>query len=182
MPTLGIISDTHIPDRARSLDRLALDIFDQARVAEILHAGDVSAPRVLSQLGEIAPVYAVRGNRDWVSLANLPYHQVRSYEGVQVGMTHGHGRWWEYMIDRVDYIVRGYRLELFQPRLMEAFQGARVVVFGHTHRPLLHQAGNVLLFNPGSPHFPDLKTSPPSVGLLHINAGGEVTGEIIYLE
>jgi putative phosphoesterase len=182
MPTLGIISDTHIPDRARSLDRLALDIFDQAGVAEILHAGDVSAPRVLSQLGEIAPVCAVRGNRDWVSLANLPYHQVRSYEGVQVGLTHGHGRWWEYMVDRVDYIVRGYRLEMFEPRLLEAFQQANVIVFGHTHRPLLHWADSVLLINPGSPHFPDLKTSPPSVGLLNIGAGGEVNGEIVYLE
>ncbi len=182
MFTIGVISDTHIPDRRRSLDSLALEIFQQAGVVEILHAGDVSTPRVLEQLAEIAPVYAVRGNRDWFSLSHLPYHQVRSYNGIQVGLTHGHGRWWNYMIDRVDYIVRGYRLEMFQPRLLEAFSQAQVIVFGHTHRPLIHWSGETLLFNPGSPHFPDIKTSPPSVGLLKISAGGEVSGEIIYLE
>lgn len=182
MITVGVISDTHIPDRRRSLDSLALEIFQQAGVVEILHAGDVSAPRVLDQLAEIAPVYAVRGNRDWVSLSRLPYHQIRSYDGVQVGLTHGHGRWWNYMIDRVDYIVRGYRLEMFQPRLLETFSQVRVIVFGHTHRPLVHWSGETLLFNPGSPHFPDIKTSPPSVGLLKIAAGGVVSAEIIYLE
>lgn len=182
MITVGVISDTHIPDRARSLDALALEVFQQAGVVEILHAGDVSTPRVLDQLAEIAPVYAVRGNRDWVSLSRLPYHRIRSYDGVQVGLTHGHGRWWNYMIDRVDYMLRGYRLEIFQPRLLETFSQARVIVFGHTHRPLVHWSGEILLFNPGSPHFPDIKTSPPSVGLLRIDAGGGVSGEIVYLE
>ena len=34
-------------------------------VDAILHAGDISRPRVLAQLAEIAPVHAVAGNRDW---------------------------------------------------------------------------------------------------------------------
>lgn len=182
MLTLGVISDTHIPDRARSLERLALDVFQSARVEAILHAGDVSVPRVIAQLEEIAPVYAVRGNRDWVALAHLPYHSLLTFDGVKVGLTHGHGRWWNYMVDRVDYIVKGYRLEMFQPRLMDTFPDAQVIVFGHTHRPLVYWADSILLLNPGSPHFPDIKTIAPSVGLLHLGAGGEVSADIVFLD
>lgn len=180
--TLGVISDTHIPDRARKLDRRILDIFQAASVSAILHAGDVSTPRVLVELGELAPVHAVRGNRDWLALPHLPYHCRLEYGGAKIGLTHGHGRWWNYFFDRIEYITRGYRLEMFQPRLVETFPDARVIVFGHTHRPLVHRVGEVLLFNPGSPHFPDIKSITPSVGLLHIQAGGEVVGELILLD
>lgn len=182
MLTLGVISDTHIPDRARQLDRRALDVFRAAGVDEILHAGDVSTPRVLTELEGLAPVHAVRGNRDWLALPHLPYHRRLVYCGVKVGLTHGHGRWWNYFFDRVEYLTRGYRLEMFQPRLMQTFPEARVIVFGHTHRPLSLWNGEVLLFNPGSPHFPDIKSITPSVGLLHIHDGGEVVGEIIDLD
>jgi hypothetical protein len=182
MLTLGVIADTHIPDRARSLDPRVLPIFEAAGVAAILHAGDISTPRVLAQLGEVAPVHAVRGNRDWLALPGLPFHQELTVEGVRIGLTHGHGRFVNYIVDRVDYITRGYRLEMFRPRLVAAFPHAQAIVFGHTHRPLNHLSDGVLLFNPGSPHFPDLKSTAPSVGLLHIQAGGGVRGEIIELD
>jgi putative phosphoesterase len=181
MITLGVIADTHVPDRRRSLDRRALDIFQAAGVSEILHAGDVSTPRVLSELEQLAPVHAVRGNRDWLALSNLPFQRSLVYAGVKVGLTHGHGRWWDYLIDRVEYLTRGYRLEMFQPRLLETFPDARVIVFGHTHRPLNRWVQGVLLFNPGSPHNPDIKLITPSVGLLRIQDGGEIAGEIIDL-
>ena len=86
MVTLGVISDTHIPDRARSLERLVLDVFQSAGVKAILHAGDVSTPRVITQLEEIAPVHAVRGNRDWVALAHLPYQSLLTFDGIKVGV------------------------------------------------------------------------------------------------
>jgi hypothetical protein len=181
MQTLGVISDTHVPDRARSLGQRALDVFSDARVDAILHAGDISIQRVLDQLGELAPVHAVRGNRDWAALSKLPVKLELEYSGVNIGLVHGHGRWNEYLVDRVDYIVRGYRLEMFQPRLEAVFPKANVIVFGHTHRPLNLWVDGVLLFNPGSPHFPDVKSIAPSVGLLHLGAGGEVVGELIEL-
>jgi hypothetical protein len=99
-----------------------------------------------------------------------------------VGLTHGHGRVWNYLIDRVKYVLGGYRLEMFQPRLLAAFPQANVIVFGHTHRALNLQVNGILLFNPGSVHFPDEKAASPSVGLLHLHAGGCVEGEIIWLD
>jgi len=179
--TLGIVADTHIPDRRRSLDPCVLEVFERSGVTAILHAGDVSTTRVLEQLEEIAPVYAVQGNRDWLALRHLPFRQELTFEGVKIGLIHGHGRLVEYMVDRVEYMTRGYRLEMFRPRLMAAFPAADVIVFGHTHRALNTISDGILLFNPGSPHFPDLKESTPSVGLLRIHSGGEVQGEIVEL-
>lgn len=182
MLTLGVVADTHVPDRARRLDPRIGEIFRSAEVQAILHAGDISTPRVLDQLREIAPVRAVRGNRDLYALRELPYASQLSFGGVQCILTHGHGSWLRYLIDRVDYVFRGYRIELFQPRLLAEFPDAQVIVFGHTHRPYNHLVDKCLLFNPGSPHCPDGKGTAPSVGLLHIKAGGEVYGEILSLD
>lgn len=179
--TVGVVADTHIPDRRRVLDAHLLAALRDARVDAILHAGDVSVPSVLTQLGQVAPVYAVRGNRDWVALRHLPVLRQITFGPVLIGLVHGHGRPWRYIVDRIAYLMAGYRLEMFAPRLLSAFPEARVVVFGHTHRAVNAWVNGKLLFNPGSPHFPDEKDALPSYGLLHILPGGEVNGEILTL-
>jgi putative phosphoesterase len=179
--TVGVVSDTHIPDRVRLLNPQVVSIFQEAGVEAILHAGDVSAPKTLEQLNRIAPVHAVRGNRDWVALRHLPSTQQITLGGAKVGLTHGHGPLLDYIRDRLDYMLNGYRLEMFEPRLLAAFPDADVIVFGHTHRALNHIVDGKLIFNPGSPHFPDPNTGTPSVGLLHISAQGMVEGEIRML-
>jgi len=176
--TVGVVSDTHIPDRVRQLNPQVISIFREAGVQAILHAGDVSTSATLEQLKLIAPVHTVRGNRDWVAMRHLPSAMQISLGGVKVGIIHGHGPLFDYMRDRLDYILNGYRLEMFEPRLLAAFPDADVIVFGHTHRALNHKVGGKLIFNPGSPHFPDPRTATPSVGLLHISAQGMVEGEI----
>jgi len=180
--SLGVVSDTHIPDRVPGLNPRVTAIFRETGVSAILHAGDILTPAVLEELGEIAPVHAVRGNRDWVYLRHLPFSRTLDFGGVAVGLIHGHGRWWNYLADRTRYILEGYRLERFKPRLLAAFPHARVIVFGHTHRPLNCWLEDRLLFNPGSACCPDFNNHAPSVGLLHIRAGGEVEGEILSLE
>jgi uncharacterized protein len=176
--TIGVVSDTHIPDRAPRLHPHVAAVFREAGVQAILHAGDVSTPATLKLLAEIAPVYAVRGNRDWFALSQLPFVRQLEWGGVKVGLIHGHGPLFNYMKDRMDYILRGYRLEMFVPRLLATFPEADVIVFGHTHRSLNHRVDGKLVFNPGSPHFPDPKTAEPSLGLLHISDGGRVEAEI----
>ena len=179
--TLGVISDTHIPDRARCLNVCVIPIFQEAGVVAILHAGDVSTPSVLLQLEEIAPVYATRGNRDWLLLRHLPLTIQLSFNGVTIGIAHGHGKLREYLSDRIKYIISGYHLNMFTPRLLATFPDVRVIIFGHTHRTLNHWLNGQLLFNPGSSHIPEKNATYPSVGLLTIYSGGEVKGEIVRL-
>ncbi|MBE3577897.1 MAG: metallophosphoesterase family protein [Limnochordales bacterium] len=59
---IGVISDTHVPVRARALPGEVFRIF--AGVDLILHAGDLVALDVLEELQATAPVLAVRGNVD----------------------------------------------------------------------------------------------------------------------
>lgn len=180
MITLGVLADTHVPDRARSLAPEVCSRFEEAGVDAILHAGDVSTPVVLDQLERIAPVFAVRGNRDIFRLSYLPMERIESWDGVRVGLTHGHGRWFNYMLDRVHFELHGYYHERLIPRLLKSFPDIDVIVFGHGHLPLNERRDGCLLFNPGSPHFP-VKGSNPSIGLLKIRSGYQIWGEILYL-
>ena len=179
---LGVIADTHVPDKAKALHPQALLTFRQAGVSAILHAGDISSPGVLEALGEIAPVYAVRGNRDWMLLGHLPLHQTLTFDGVTLGLTPSHGGLRNYIIGKFHYIAEGYNLERFKPRLLETFPGAEVIVFGHTHRPVIRWLHGKLFFNPGSTCPSDKRDIPPSVGILHLHPGGRTTAEIILLE
>ncbi len=191
MLTLGVIADTHVPDRRSRLDPQALELFKARNVQAILHAGDVSAPGVLAQLEQIAPVYAVRGNRDWLWLRHLPAERALNFGGVNIGMTHGHFGWLRYLLDRPYYMLHGYRHERLTPRLLPRFPQAQVIVFGHGHLPLNEWRDGQLLFNPGSPHFPSETNLAPSLGFLHLREGNEgeaalwegkpVRGEIVKL-
>lgn len=182
MGVLGILSDTHVPDRAPRLDPQVVEVFRAAGVMAILHAGDISSPQVLEELRTIAPVYAVGGNRDWYLLRDLPSRLDLTFEGIRIGLTHGHGGLRKYILDRSAYYLEGYRAERYEPRILKEFPGARVIVFGHTHRALIRWVGDQLLFNPGSPHVADVRGQPRSLGLLHLLPGGEVRGELLALK
>ncbi len=180
--TLGLIADTHIPDRRSSLHPQILTAFKAAEVRAILHAGDICAPQVLEQLELVAPVYAVRGNRDWVLMRHLPATRLLEFGGVQVAMAHGHGRWRNYFLDRVNYIFNGFQLDRYTPRLLSAFEDAQVIVFGHTHRRLIQWSSGQLLINPGSPHVSEDPDQQGTIGLLHIEAGGKLSAEFVFLD
>jgi putative phosphoesterase len=178
---LGVIADTHVPDKAKALNPQALRILRQSGVSAILHAGDISSPGVLTALGEIAPVYAVLGNRDWVHLSHLPLHRTLSFNGVTLGLTHSHGGLRHYLVGKFHYMAEGYNLERFKPRLLETFPAANIIVFGHTHRPLIRWINGKLFFNPGPTCFTDKRDVPPSLGMLYIQPGGQIMAEIIPL-
>ena len=118
MTILGVLADTHIPDRVPDLDPKVLQTFREAGVAAILHAGDVSVPRVLEELEQVAPVYAVRGNRDIFYLRHLPMQVQLNIDGVSIGMAHGHGTFSRYMIDKMQRAVYGRYVEKYIQRML----------------------------------------------------------------
>jgi hypothetical protein len=179
--TLGIVSDTHIPDRARELHPHLLTTFREARVTAILHAGDICTNLVIKQLAEIAPVHAVRGNRDIYYLPHLPRSLTLTYEGVRIGLTHGHGRLWDYLLDKGHWLMKGMQVERYQQRALNACSDAQVIIFGHLHRRVTAWIAGKYVFNPGSACCPDDTCPSPSVGLLHLDNGQVIAGEIISL-
>jgi putative phosphoesterase len=180
--TFGVIADTHIPDRAKLIPRAALDLFSNRGVSAILHAGDLSTRQVLDILGEIAPVYAIRGNTDLMLVGQLPWVRRLEIESVTIGIAHGHGNWLRYVPDKVKFILHGPRKFTYYENLARSLvPDCKVVVCGHTHISANYWIDDQLIFNPGSPTEPSAYVPglPPSVGLLHLDEGN-VRGEIVF--
>lgn len=191
LKTVGIIADTHLPDRQRMLPDGLLPGLSAARVGLILHAGDIISPLVLDLCREIAPVTAVKGNRDWA--LKLPLLRTLDLYGVKVGLAHGHGGLGPYLRDKIMQIRYDYHFERYRNLLLAAFSAqanltshpdenttpVKVIIFGHTHVPELRWENGILFFNPGAA-IPCLQNDfKPSYGLLHIYEGGKVAGEIL---
>ena len=181
MTTLGVLGDTHVPDRVPRLEPRVLEIFQQAKVEAILHAGDVSVQRVLEDLEQVAPVYAVQGNRDIFYLRQLPLRLNLKFNGVTIGMAHGHGSFSRYMVDKLHRAIRGRLVEIYLKRMLKMFPDADVIVFGHLHVPCNFYLEGKLLFNPGSTSYPWPRGDPATIGLLHLGEGNGPHGEIIKL-
>jgi len=183
MYTLGVIADTHVPDRSRAVPPAVFQVFERAGVQAILHAGDFSSRTVFEQLHRIAPVYAVRGNRDIWMMRHLPQQRMLTFGKIAIGMVHGHGSLRDYLLDKWRYYTRGIGIPVFERRALETFarQAVQVVVFGHIHTPVNRRVAGRLLFNPGTTSTPLYARGPRTIGLLHIR-GETVRGEIVPLE
>lgn len=132
---VGVLSDTHIPSRAKKLPEKVLEAFEE--VDYIIHAGDITSLDVLDTLNTLAPVIAVSGNVDPDKLqAILSDKEIATLGGFRIGITHGHGS-------------TGKTLE----RVIKCFENDPVdcIIFGHSHIPYCERINRVLLFNPGSP-------------------------------
>src|SRR5690606_37901839 len=87
---LLLISDTHIPGRARVLPAAVLRAADDADL--IVHAGDWVTASVLDELAAHGDVLGVFGNNDGPDLrARLPEVARRQIEGVRFGVVHETG-------------------------------------------------------------------------------------------
>ncbi len=179
--TVGVVSDTHIPDRVDRIHPQIIPILRKAHVDQILHAGDISIPPVLDELEKIAPVTAVRGNRDLIFSRSLPKLRLIDLAGVKVALLHGHGSWANYIRDKLIYYRDGYQLERYIPNLFRTAPDARVFIFGHTHFPENFWREGRLIFNPGSASSSISRKLVPSIGILRFYAGGGVEGEIVQM-
>ncbi len=148
---VGVISDTHGLVRPEAVEALAGSEL-------IIHAGDVGGPEVLEELGRVAPVVAVRGNNDRGAWAEaLPL-----YEAVEVN-------------DAFVYVLH----DLKELDIAPAAAGFRVVVSGHSHKPLAEERRGVLYLNPGSAG-PRRFKLPVTVARLRLS-GDDASAEIINL-
>jgi putative phosphoesterase len=142
---IGLISDTH--GLVRGDVHAAL-----AGVEMILHAGDVGGDDVLDELTLIAPVRAVFGNTDPPDSPRLEDAIDLVIDGLAIHVSHGH--------------------EVGSPtpqKLLERY-AADVIVYGHTHRPIMARAGGRLVLNPGAAG-PRRFDIVPSVARLTVVAG-----------
>jgi len=119
---VGVISDTHGLLRPEAIDALkGCDL--------IVHAGDIGKPEVIEVLGALAPLQVVRGNND----LKLPWAaQITDLLRFEMGG-------WQFLLVHDIADVPGALDE-----------GVRVVITGHSHKPLIDWREGRLFLNPGS--------------------------------
>ena len=179
---IGVIADTHLPDRCSRLPENLLPALKALKPDLILHAGDVVTPVVIKLFEEVAPVVMAQGNRDIYFFPYVPRKKELYIHGVMITLLHGHARFFRYLANKVRYLLLDYQFEWFLPWLLREGDGADVIVYGHTHRAMNEMFGNQLLFNPGSVSIPPDKGGLLSFGVLKISTLGEVTSEIVNID
>ncbi|MEV6653434.1 metallophosphoesterase [Streptomyces sp. NPDC051219] len=154
---LLLLSDTHVPKRARHLPEEVLQRIQQVDV--VLHAGDWVDTDTLDLLHALAPrLIAVHGNNDGPDLqARLPEVARAQLGGLRFGVVHETGP-----------------AEGRERRCAARFPDLDVLVFGHSHIPWDSTAsGGLRLLNPGSPT--DRRRQPYCTYMTAVAADGQMT-------
>lgn len=152
---LALVSDTH-----GRWEDLGVEIA-KGDYQGLIHLGDYvdDAKALAGYLG--LPLYYVGGNGDFFEPKK---EGVLSLSGKKIFLTHGHKYDVHQGIDKLYY------------KALEV--GARVVLFGHTHVPLVLWEDNILFINPGSPSRPRDQRWGPTYGVLEMK-DGKCQGKII---
>lgn len=154
-----IVSDTH-----RKQENLAWVLEQVAPIDLLIHLGDVEGCEYEIAAMADCPVEIIAGNNDFFSdLDREKELQLGKYKTL---ITHGHYYYVNMGITEIkrEAIARGYD----------------IVMFGHTHRPLL-DCGKVITLNPGSISYPRQEGHRPSYMIMEIDEAGEAHFEIGYV-
>lgn len=149
-----IVSDTH---------QVHLDLIELLErmkpIDGLIHLGDAEGyeDEIKDWAGECA-YYVVRGNND--RNLHLPIEEEIVLGGKKIFLTHGH-RYQVYA-----------GIEKLKEKAIEI--GANVVLFGHTHVPLLMNSEEIIFMNPGSISRPRQDGRRPTYGLLEIDSQGKL--------
>ncbi|MDY6912155.1 MAG: YfcE family phosphodiesterase [Chloroflexota bacterium] len=159
---IGLISDTHIVNKAECVPQQAINIFQGVDV--ILHAGDIFSSTVLDELEALAPVLAAEGDGDWLEDKRVKPRQILEYGGLSIGVVHDYGYWGK--TEQAVEKVFGRSLD--------------IVVYGHTHQAAISTNDNVLFIGPGSCTIPT-RGFCGSIGILEI-LNGQSQANIMELD
>lgn len=155
-----IISDTHREKRNlyKALER-------EKPIDLLVHCGDLQMEE--RELGAIAgcEVKAVGGNMDFDAV--LPREKVFQIGAYKVFLTHGH--------------LYGAHFDDGELRRAGEEEGADIVMFGHTHCPLIKRYGGMVVLNPGSIAFPRQADRRATYAVMTIDGEGEAQYEIRYV-
>jgi putative phosphoesterase len=133
---IGVISDTHIPERAKAIPVAVLEEFKSADM--IIHAGDLVEALVIDSLqAACRDVRIVRGNMDSCGVKErFPEKEIIKVGNFKIAVMHGFGP----PANLIELLAEVFKKE-----------APDIVIFGHSHAALSEKIDNTLYFNPGSP-------------------------------
>ena len=154
-----IVSDTH-----RKNENYFVAV-EREKPDMVIHCGDVEGSEYALTESAGCPVYITLGNNDFFS--NLPRELDLDIGPYKVWVTHGHN----YYVSMGSEHIRREAL----------IKGVDIVIYGHTHRPVVDQSGKVTVVNPGSLSYPRQEGHRPSYVVMELDEKNELSFRIEYL-
>ena len=155
-----IVSDTH--GRHQNLETV---LEKEKPLDMLIHLGDVEGGDDYIRLVAECPLEVVAGNNDFYS--NLPIERILQIGKYNVLLTHGH---YYYVNGGLSHIRRAIDEKKLD-----------IVMFGHTHRPIIEEYKNATILNPGSISYPRQEGRQPSYIVMDLDEDGVAYFEIEYL-
>ena len=131
----------------------------------LIHLGDIEGDEDYIPVIAECPMEVVAGNNDF--FADLPGEREIKIGKYKALLTHGHY-----------YYVNAGTARI---RREAEDRNIDIVMFGHTHRPILEQEDGVTVLNPGSISYPRQEGRHPSYIIMEINEEGEASFSIQYI-
>lgn len=156
-----IVSDTH--GRNNNLKEIIKKV---SPIDMLIHLGDYCGTAKAIENMVKCPVHMVAGNNDWSS--DYPRKKVITIGKHRMLLTHGHEENVGFGLDRLVY------------KAME--ENVDIVMFGHTHKPLIKYENGLTIVNPGSASSPREYPYKPSYVIMEIDRHEEVLFGINYYE
>lgn len=147
-----VMSDTH-----GLYDNLDQVLEKECPCDLIIHLGDIEDADTYIESVAGCPVEAVRGNNDYFS--KLPDEKILVLNNLKILITHGHYYYVDAGMEQLMKEAKG--------------RGVDIVMFGHTHRPVIRSKGELTALNPGSLSYPRQEGHKPSYIVIEIGEQGK---------
>lgn len=154
-----VVSDTH-----RKNDNY-FDVVRRQHPDMVIHCGDAEGEEQVLESAAPCPLKIVLGNNDFFSY--LPRELDLVIGQYRVWVTHGHNY----------YVSMGME----NIKREAAVRGADIVMFGHTHRPVVDVGEKIIAVNPGSLSYPRQEGRRPSYIIMELDSAGKAHFDIKYL-
>lgn len=156
-----IISDTH-----RRNENLIRILEETGTPDMLIHCGDVEGSEYMISQCAGCPVEMVAGNNDFFS--ELPREREFEIGSYRVWLTHGHS----YYVSMGNETLKREAIA----------KGVDIVMYGHTHRPVIEEYGDVIAINPGSLSYPRQEGRKPSYIIMELDEFGEAEFSLHFLD
>lgn len=155
-----IVSDTH-----RQNDNYFRVIEKVGKIDMVIHCGDAEGSEYVLQQAAGCPLHIVAGNNDFFT--DLSRELDLEIEGRRVLVTHGHYYYVSNGIERIkeEGLARNYD----------------IVMYGHTHKPMIKYQDGITMINPGSISYPRQEGRRPSYIVLETDSKGNFFYNLEYL-
>ena len=155
-----IVSDTH-----RRNENYIKVLEQVSPVDMVIHCGDIEGSEYLIAQSAGCPVQMVTGNNDFFS--DLPREKEFNVGRYKVWLTHGHNY----------YVSMGNENLKHEARM----HGVDIVIYGHTHKPVVDIEDDIIAVNPGSLTYPRQENRKPSYIIMELDREGKAHFTINYL-